>query len=69
MSSAIEKMKRDISVERSLKARVKSIEKIFENSQQQIWPLFNYHKKSSIILSNREIRGMARNARFKTTFL
>jgi len=36
MSSAIEKMKRDISVERSLKARVKSIEKILENSQQQI---------------------------------
>jgi hypothetical protein len=33
---AIEKMKRDISVERRQKARVKGIEKILENSQQQI---------------------------------
>jgi hypothetical protein len=32
---AIEKMKGDISVDRRLKARVKSIEKILENSQQQ----------------------------------
>ena len=31
-----EKMKRDISVDRMLKARVKSIKKILENSQQQI---------------------------------
>jgi hypothetical protein len=33
---AIEKVKRDISVDRRLKARVKSIEKILEGSQQQI---------------------------------
>ncbi|MBL7174376.1 MAG: hypothetical protein ISS66_01000 [Desulfobacteraceae bacterium] len=36
VSSAIERMKREISVDRRLKARVKSIEKILENSQQQI---------------------------------
>ena len=36
VSSAIEKMKREISVDRRLKARVKSIEKILDNSQQQI---------------------------------
>jgi hypothetical protein len=31
---AIEKMKRDISVDRRLKARVKSIEKILENNSR-----------------------------------
>ncbi len=36
VSSAIEKMKRDISADRSLKARVKDIEKMLQNSQQQI---------------------------------
>ena len=41
VSSAIEKMKRDISVDRRIKARVESIEKILENSQQQICPLFS----------------------------
>ena len=41
MSSAIEKMKRDISVDRRPKARVKIMEKIFENSQQQdLTPFF-----------------------------
>jgi len=36
VSSAIEKMKRDISADRRLKTRVKTIEKILQNSQQQI---------------------------------
>ena len=36
VSSAIEKMKIDISADRRLKARVKTIEKIFQNSQKQI---------------------------------
>jgi hypothetical protein len=33
---AVEKVKRDISVYLGLKVRVKSIEKILENNQQQI---------------------------------
>ncbi len=36
VSSAIEKMKRDISVDRKLRVRVKNIEKTLYNSQQQI---------------------------------
>ena len=40
VSSAIEKMKRDILADRRLKARVKTIEKILQNSQQQILPIY-----------------------------
>jgi len=40
VNSVIEKMKRDISADRRLKARVENIEKTLYNSQQQIWPLF-----------------------------
>jgi chromosomal replication initiation ATPase DnaA len=36
VSSAIEKMKRDISANRKLRVRVKNIEKTLYNSQQQI---------------------------------
>jgi chromosomal replication initiation ATPase DnaA len=36
VSSAIEKMKRDISADRRLRVRVKNIEKTLYNSQQQI---------------------------------
>ena len=36
VSSVIEKMKRDIWADRRLKARVKNIEKILQNSQQQV---------------------------------
>ncbi len=36
VSSAIEKMKRDISADRKLRVRVKNIEKTLYNSQQQI---------------------------------
>jgi len=36
VSSVIEKLKRDMSAERKLRVRVKNIEKILNNSQQQI---------------------------------
>ena len=40
VSSAIEKMKRDISADRNLRMRVKNIEQTFYNSQQQMTPFF-----------------------------